>query len=259
MEDTVSPKVSFMPRPVLFMLALALCFGSGCALSKAQRNSSIYHYQMGQSFYAEGNYTGALQEFSEAEKLTPDDPDLLNQLGLTFFRKGRFDLAEAKYLKALEKKPGYSEARNNLGVNYLEMKRWDDAIAQLKLVQDDIFFQGQESAVINMGLAHLGKGDYQQALTQLRAAVGRNPADPRTRVHLGRVYFALDKTELAVQEYRKSLELNGSYAIAYYYLALAQVKLKDSKAARNAFKEVVRIAPDSEIGQLSREYLDLLK
>lgn len=241
------------------MLTVALVFTSGCALSEAQKNRSVYHYQMGQSFYAENNLTGALQEFTEAEKLTPKDPVLLNELAITYFRKGHYDIAERKYLKALDIKPGYSEARNNLGVNYLEMKRWDDAIVQFKTVQDDIFYHGQESATINLGLAYLGKGDYQQALTVLRAAVGRNGSDPRTRIHLGRVYFALDRTELAVQEYKKALELNGSYANAHYYLALAQVKLKDSKGAARAFKEVVRIAPDSEIGQLSKEYLDLLK
>ena len=248
-----------MPRQIPFALVLVLLLASGCALSKAEKNRSVYHYQMGQSFYAESNFTGALQEFTEAEKLTPEDPVLLNDLGLTYFRKGHFDLAEQKYRKALDLRPGYSEARNNLGVNYLEMKRWQEAIDQFKLVQEDIFYQGQESAVINLGLGYLGKGEYQQALTVLRGAVSRNGGDPRTRLHLGRVYHALDRPELAVEQYRKSLELNGSYANAYYHLALAQVKLKDATAARTAFKEVVRIAPDSEIGQLSREYLDLLK
>jgi len=248
-----------MYRPIPFMLAVVLLSASGCALSQGEKNRSIYHLQMGQSFYAENNFTGALLEFSEAEKLTPKDPELLNQLGLTYFRKGRFDLAEAKYLKALDQRPRFSEARNNLGVNYLEMKRWDDAIVQFKTVQDDIFYQGQESAVINLGLAHLGKGDYPQALAVLRGAVGRNGSDPRTRLHLGRVYFSMERTELAIEEYRKALQLNSSYASAYYHLGLAQVKLKDSEAARSAFNAVVRIVPDSEIGQLSREYLDLLK
>ena len=247
-----------MPRLITFMLAVSL-LASGCALNQAAKNKSLYHYQMGQSYYAEGNYTGALVEFSEAEKLTPKDPALLNDLGLAYFRKGHYDLAEAKYLKAIEVKPDYSEARNNLGVNYLEMKRWDDAISQFKIVQDDIFYQGQESTAMNLGLAYLGKGENQQALALLRAAVGRNPTDPRARLHLGRIYFAMDKTELAIAEYRKALELNGSYAHAYFNLALAQVKLKDSAAAKRAFREVIRIAPDSEIGQLSREYLDLLK
>jgi type IV pilus assembly protein PilF len=248
-----------MPRSIQFMLALALLLACGCALSDAQRNRSLYHYQMGQSFYAESNFSGALQEFTEAEKLTPRDPALLNDLGLAYFRKGRYDLAEPKYLKAIALKPGYSEARNNLGVNYLEMKRWDDAISQFTAVQNDIFFQGQDGAVINLGLAYLGKGDYQQALGLLRGAVGRNPSDPRTRIHLGRVYFALDKTGLAVEEYRRALELNRSYANAHYHLALALVKLKNLAGAKSAFNEVLRIAPDSEIGQLSREYLDLLK
>lgn len=248
-----------MPRSIQFMLAFAVLLSLGCAQSDAQRNRSLYHYQMGQSFYAESNFSGALQEFTEAEKLTPKDPALLNDLGLAYFRKGRYDLAEPKYLKAIALKPGYSEARNNLGVNYLEMKRWDDAIFQFTAVQNDIFFQGQDGAVINLGLAYLGKGDYQQALGLLRGAVGRNPSDPRTRIHLGRVYFALDKTELAVEEYRRALELNRSYANAHYHLALAQVKLKNLAGARSAFNEVLRIAPDSEIGQLSREYLDLLK
>lgn len=241
------------------MPVVVLLLASGCALSKGEKNRSIYHFQMGQSFYAESNFTGALQELTEAEKLTPKDPELLNLLGLTYFRKGRFDLAEPKYLKALDLKENFSEARNNLGVNYLEMKRWDDAIAQFKRVQDDIFYQGQDNAAINLGLAYLGKGDYPQALSVLRAQVAKNGNDPRTRLNLGRVYFAMDKTELAVEEYEKALQLNSSYASAHYHMGLAQMKLKDAQAAKGAFQEVVRLAPDSEIGQLSREYLDLLK
>jgi type IV pilus assembly protein PilF len=248
-----------MTRRVPLMLILTLVLASGCAMSTAQKNRALYHYQMGQSFYAENNFTSALKEFTEAEKVTPGDPVLLNDLGLTYFRKGHFDLAEAKYLKALDIKPSYSEARNNLGVNYLEMKRWDDAIAQFKLVQDDIFYAGQGGAAVNLGLAYLGKGDQQQALAVLREAVARDAGDPRARVQLGRVYFSGDRIQLAVEQYRKAVELNPSYANAYYYLALAEVKLQDTQAARNAFKAVVRIAPDSEIGQLSRDYLDQLK
>lgn len=246
-----------MQRLIPIMLA-ALLLTPGCALNQAQKNSSIYHHEMGQSFYAENNFSAALLEFSQAEKLTPKDPLLLDDLGLTLFRKGRYDLAELKYLRALEINPGYSEARNNLGVNYLEMKRWSDAIAQFRLVQDDLYYQDQESVAINMGLAYLGKGEYPQALGVLRAAASRTPSDPRVRLQLGRVYFALDKSELAIEEYQKALELNRSYASAYYFLALAKVKLKDMGGARSAFREVIRIAPDSEIGRLSREYLDLL-
>ena len=36
------------------------------------------------------------------------------------------------------------------------------------------------------------------------------------------------------------------------------MRSKDNLAAVSAFKEVLRIAPDAEIGQLSREHLDML-
>ena len=245
-----------MTRLILIWLPLWLVL-SGCALNQTSRNLALYHYRMGQSFYAENNFTEALMEFSEAEKLTPGDPALLNDLGLSYFRKGRYDLAEGKYLQAIALKPVYSEARNNLGVNCLEMQRWDDAIAQFRLVLDDIFYQGEEGADINLALAYLGRGDYPRALSLLHLAAGKRPADPRIRLHLGRVYFAMGETKKAIMLYHKALELNGSYAAAFYNLALAELKLNDSDLARIAFKEVIRLAPDAEIGRLSRENLDL--
>ena len=180
-----------MPRFTRFAILFAF-FISGCAVSQATKNKALYHYQMGESFYAESNFTSALVEYSEAEKLTPKDPALLNDLGLAYFRKGRYDLAEQKYLKAIDLKPDFSDARNNLGVNYLEMKRWDDAIAQFKTVQDDIFYQGQENVAINLGLAYLGKGDNQQALNVLHRQDFRDrPPTLRPLQHGRRIVAAM--------------------------------------------------------------------
>lgn len=232
---------------------------SACALSEASKKQASYHFQMGMSYLGENNVTGALVEFTEAEKIDPDDPELMNYLGLSYFRKNKFELAEQKYLKSIALKPNYSEARNNLGVNYLEMKRWDEAIHHLRVVTDDIFYQNQEAANINLGLAYFGKGDYPQALSVLRSVVGNYPRSARARITLGRLYFATDKVELSIIEYKKALELNRDYVNAYYNLALSYLKTKENTAALAAFREVLRLAPDSELGQLSREYIDLLK
>jgi len=241
-------------------LALLVAFlVTGCAAMEASKKKASYHYQMGQSFLAEGNYTRALIDFTEAEKITPDDPQLLNYLGQVYYLKKRYDLAEPKYLKAIAIRPDFSEARNNLGVNYLEMQRWDDAIHQLKIVTDDIFYQNHDNASMNLALAYLGKGDYATALAILRPVVTRNPRNPVARMYMGRVYFADDRVDLAIEEFRKSIELNRNYAKAHYNLALAYLKTRDIAAAKSEFGEVVRIDPDGEFGQLSREYLDILK
>src|ERR1044072_2041623 len=117
--------------------------------------------------------------------------------------KKRYELAEQKLQRAITLRQNYSQARNDLGVVYLELKRWDNAIQQFKIVKDDIFYEDSESAVINLGLAYLGKGDYTKSLEELRAAVAANPRNPVARLSLGRVLFAMDKTEQAIVEYRR--------------------------------------------------------
>jgi Tfp pilus assembly protein PilF len=244
----------------LLFLCIALLFAlTSCSATSTARKQASYHFQMGQSHLSENNLTAALVEFSQAEALVADDPELLNYLGLTYLRKGKLEIAEQKFRRALELKPTYSDVRNNLGLVYLEMKRWDESIYQFKLVNEDIFYPDQAAAAINLALALSGKGDFQQALALLRPLVSNYPRDPRARLNLGKVYFSLEKLDLAVIEYRKAIELYPDYAFAHYSLALAYLKLKDKVAARSSFREVVRISPDAEIGQLSREYLDLTK
>jgi type IV pilus assembly protein PilF len=240
------------------LLALLL-FVSACALGEASKKKASYHYQMGMSYLTENNITNALVELTEAEKLNPDDPDLQFNLGRAYFLKDRLDVAEQKFLRAIALKPEFPEARFNLGRVYLQMKRWDDAIFQFKLVTEDIFYQNQEAAAINLGIAYLNKGDYPKALSSLRAVTDSYPRNPIAKVYLGQVYLRLEKVELAIIEFNRAVELNKNYANAYYNLALAHLKTKDNQAALAAFREVVRIAPETEMGRHSREYLDLLK
>jgi type IV pilus assembly protein PilF len=245
-------------KSLLMIPFIAVALLSACALSEADRKQASYHYQMGLSFLGENNIPSALLELTEAEKLRPDDPALLNSLGLAYSKKNKFDLAEQKYLKAIALKPAYSEAKNNLGLNYMAMKRWDDAIFQLKPVTEDIFYPDHETATINLARAYYYKGDLEKAKDILLTVVSNSPRNPIARLDLGRVYFAGGKTALAVEQFNKSIELHKDYANAYYHLGLASMRTKDKSAAVTAFKEVIRIAPDSEIGQLSREHLDML-
>jgi len=243
------------------LLAASLSL-AGCASWRRQEvknNPGAYHYQMGLSYLGERNYTSALIELTEAEKTDSRNPELLYNLGLAYMGKKRYDLAEKKLQQCITLKPNYSTARNDLGVVYLELKRWDNAIQQFKIVKDDIFYQDSDSAAINLGLAYLGKGDYPKALEELRTVIVANPRNPVARLSLGRVWFAMDKTEQAIIEYHKALEIFKDYGAAYYYLGVAQLKQNSLDAAKRSFNEVLRIIPDSELGHASIGYLELLK
>ena len=246
----------------IFVLLLLLVI-AGCASGRDQQlgknNPGAYHYQMGLGYLGERNFTGALVELTEAEKFDPDNPELLYNLGLAYIGKKRPDLAEQRLQRALILKPNYTTARNDLGVAYLEMKRWDNAIQQFKIVKDDIFYDNSENATVNLGLAYLGKGDYPKALEELRSVAAGNPRNPVIRLSLGRVWFAMDKTEQAIDEYKKALKIFREYGDAHYYLGLAYLKLNNVDAARTSFKETVRVIPETERGRSALGYLELLK
>lgn len=253
-----------MNRVWYSMCALSLFLTiSGCISARGQNNfkpnPASYHYQMGLSYLGERNYSSALFDLTEAEKLDPENPEVLYSLGKAFIGKKRPDLAEAKLLKAILLKPSLSSARNDLGVAYLDLKRWDSAIQQFKVVKDDLFYENNESASINLGLAYLGKGDFPKALEELQAVGALNPRNPVLRLSLGRVWFAMDKSEQAIAEYTKALEIYHDYGAAYHYLGQAQLKLNRIDAARSSFKEAVRLIPESELGRAALGYLELIK
>lgn len=247
-------------RRIILLLAL---LAAGCVTARdnpaAKPNPAAYHYQMGLGYLGERNYTGALVELTEAEKYDPDNPELLYNLGLAYRGKKRPDLAEQRFQRALMLKPSYTAARNDLGVAYLDLKRWDSAIQQFQIVKDDLFYENGENASVNLGLAYLGAGDYPKAVAELKGVLSANPRKLEARLSLGRVYFAMEKTEQAIIEYRKALDIYKDYGDAYFHLGLAQMKKNDLEAARASFKEVVRIKPDSENGRSALEYLDILK
>lgn len=249
----------------LFVILTALLTLAGCATGRdaqpqfGKSNPAAYHYQMGLSYLGERNYTSALIELTEAEKLDPDNPDLLYNLGMAYLGKRRPDLAESRLQRAVALRPNNSAARNDLGVAYLELKRWENAIQQFKIVKDDIFYENSENATINLGLAYLGNGDYAKAQEELRIVIAANPRNPVAHLSLGRVWFAMDKTDQAIAMYKKALEIYADYGAAHYYLGLAYLKIKNLDAARAEFKEAVRLIPDSDPGRSSMQYLDLLK
>jgi tetratricopeptide (TPR) repeat protein len=252
-------KTAFSSMILLGLLISVSGCVSGRGQGTAKQNPAAYHYQMGLSYLGERNYSAALFDLSEAEKLDPENPDLLYNLGLAFIGKKRPDLAEAKLLKAILLKQNFSIARNDLGVAYLDLKRWDSAIQQFKIVKDDLFYDNNENAAINLGLAYLGKGDYPKALEELQAVGALNPRNPVIRLSLGRVWFAMNKSEQAIVEYSKALDIYRDYGAAHYYLGQAQVKLNRIDAARASFKEAVRLIPESELGRAALGYLELLK
>ncbi len=243
----------------MLLIPAVLITISGCVSTSPSGRPASYHYQMGVSYLEERDYTSALIDLVEAEKLDPDNAELQYNLGRALVGKRRLDLAEHKFLKAISIRQNYSDARNALGVLYLETAHWDNAVQQFKAVKDDLFYSHHDYAIINLALAYLGKGDYAKSLEELYAVRQLDPRNPIVMLYIGRVFFAQGKTEQAINEYRNAISIVPDYAFAQYHLGLALMKLSRLKEARAAFKEAARISPDSDFGRTAMSYVDLLR
>ena len=74
----------------------------------------------------------AIQDYSKAIKLNPEDAAAYNNRGLAYADRGEFDAALEDYDKALELKPDYAEVYNNRGNAYFNKGDFDLAIQNYK-------------------------------------------------------------------------------------------------------------------------------
>jgi tetratricopeptide (TPR) repeat protein len=72
------------------------------------------------------------------------------------------------------------------------------------------------SADISRGEAYSRKGNYDTALADFTSALSLNPVDFVTLNNRGNVYGDINRPDLAIEDYSASIQVNGSYAPAFY-------------------------------------------
>jgi type IV pilus assembly protein PilF len=240
----------------LFLLSMLV----GCAGNQEQvKKDAKASYELGLAFLSEARYAPALREFSKAETLTPDDPELLNALGITYWARREQGLAEEKFKKAVSLKPDYSEAWNNLGALYIDEGRYGDAIPALQNALKNVFYGTQERALANLGWALFKVGRVAEGERKLKEAIEAAPSFPLAHKNLGIVYQAEGKHQEALDQLREAARLMPNDAEIPLKEGLSLLKLGERPEARQAFEKAWHLAPGSEVGKSAKTYLDFLE
>ncbi|MBI5874356.1 MAG: tetratricopeptide repeat protein [Deltaproteobacteria bacterium] len=247
----------FLP---LTAYCLLLAVFTGCAASNASRKEdAAIHYRVGIVHLNEGNIPEALKELTAAVETYHDDASFHNALGLAYFAKGMNDDAIKHLKEAAKINQKFSDAHTNLSAVYLEKKEWDTAISEAKLALADVFYTTPEFAWFNMGRAYYEKADYIKAEESYKKAIESNPRYLIAYNNLGLAYMKMNKDKEAADILGLAIKNMPNYADAQYNLGLVLIKLKNKKGALNAFQEVVKLVPDSEMAKSAKGYIDLLK
>jgi len=104
---------------------------------------------------------------------------------------------------------------------------------------------GNPKLHVNLGLAYWDRNDYPHALEAFQRAVKAGPNSAEAHNWLG--VALMGKTDLpgAVAEFKKAVALDPKYARAYTNLGSALAKSGDLEAAVDAFKKALAFGPDN--------------
>ena len=219
-----------------------------CAANlEVRKNQEEALRNLGEAYMGQGDYTSALREFLEAEKLYAKDPYLQNDLGLVYMAKAKPDIAIDHFKKALEIKPDYTPAKNNLGTAYLAKKNWDDAIACFKEISGDLLYVTPHYPLSNLGWAYYNKKEYNLSEKYYKDALKIEPRFAIALSGLGKTYIATGRIPEAVSILEKAAKNSPRFAEIYFDLANAYRLSREYKKALSAYRKVIELAPDSPL------------
>lgn len=219
------------------------------------------HFEIGASHLQAENYPLALQNFLEAEKLSPADHRIQNALGLVYFHREKLELSEKHFKKALQIKPKDTETRNNLSQLFIAQKRFDEAEKELGISVADLTFAQPEKSYFLMGYSKFTRGDFAGSIPFFESALKYKKDDCQIHNFYGRAFFELKKNQEASAALDRAVGFcqNILYDEPHYYSALVYYRLGDVEKSRARFREVFQIYPEGKYRMKAKSMLDMMK
>lgn len=169
----------------------------------------IAHNNLAGLLTESGRFPEAIEHFTEALRLRPEDPDVHANLGLALAGTGNLDAAATEYLLALEAEPQNA-----------------DLHARLAELEDE-------------------RGNLEQTAAHYRDALRIEPGNAQRHTKLGVALAGLGQTEKAVAEYRRALLLDPTLADTHNNLGAALADMGRTAEAQAQYLEALRLDPDS--------------
>ncbi len=241
-------------------LGLILLFGAACATSQRRPGveglSADKLKELGEKYLVAGNMEQALKYLGDAEKKTPNDPQIQYDFGLAYGAMRQPDKSLAYFQKALALKPDYPEAHNAMGALHAEQGRSEEAREAFNRALAVPTYKTPYFAHFNLGRLYEKEGNLTQAIAEYREAVNLNPQYLSAYYRMGTLLETQDRYDEALQAYRDAISVSPDNVEAQYAFGRLSYDMGDLRSATTAFNRVVRLAPYSSMAVSAREHLD---
>ncbi len=145
--------------------------------------------QLAIGYYEQRQYQVALDEIKQALLADPDLSDAYNVRALIYMNMGESRLAEENFLQAIRMAPNNPDLGNNYGWFLCQSGREKQAIPYFESALKNPAYQSPAKALNNAGSCSLKVRDTVAAERYLSRAFNEDPSNPLTSFNLAKVYF----------------------------------------------------------------------
>jgi tetratricopeptide (TPR) repeat protein len=209
-------------------------------LSTQSKDDVKLHFALGVLLASEKQYRPAQLELEKADALQPETLEILYALGQTYLRIGDYAKAELMLNRAMKLKPDSPETLYVLAQVYQKQNRSVDAMDLL--VRAHKLAPENTDIIFLLARVSMSQNYYEDAIPLLESGVKLAPQRADFHAALGESYFKTEKTEKAISEFQKLIDLEPT-AQSYAFLGISYRRLGRFDKAREYFEAGLKRDP----------------
>jgi tetratricopeptide (TPR) repeat protein len=199
-------------------------------IDETLKNLANAYYFRGTAKLGKSDFDGAINDYGQALRLDPSDPDYLNSRAATYEAKNDFERALADYNQAIKANPNSVYAYNNRGAAYQRKGEFARAAADYgevtRLQPNNI-----DAWSARCWVRAISPGQTQQALSDCNAALKIKPDAADVLDTRGFVQLKLGQADNAIKDFDAALKLDPKLAGSLYGRGLAKARKGDRSAS----------------------------
>ena len=198
-------------------------------IKEAKKKETVHNYAvMGRIYNREGKYKKAIEVYTAAIDLSPEDGENYFNRGNVYVDLKEYNKAVEDYTKAIELDPNVKDVYGCRGYCYIELGEYIKAIEDYtKAIELDPQYA---IAYNNRGNTYDKIGKYQEALNDYTKAIELAPQFSNAYNNMGTLKYKCEEYEEALDYLNKAIDLRDSYKDAYETRAKVYHALGDHEA-----------------------------
>lgn len=210
MKNTFNTFIKFLTLSTIYIIFLASC-------SRSEKDAELFFIQ-GNVAYTKGDYSKAIEFFTEAIQKTPSFADAYNNRGSAKLALDDLAGAIADFEKAASLDNDFVLAKYNLADALSNTERLDESLSLLKAIENK--YKDSSFYYVTLSNIYIQKNNFSEGQQVLQKALNLNKNNDKALTNLGFIQYQEKKYAEAKTNFEKAINLNPNQDFALNNLSL---------------------------------------